>query len=187
MKWKRPSRRVFIALIVLGIVGLAGSVAGMQYTSRTEYCMSCHEVQIVAEQGWMKSSHYQNKAGVVAQCADCHLPPGAFAFAYAKIRYGLKDFIVHHLYNPDPYKIDWDKMRDETRLMIKDASCMRCHSNLTPDGGSIKMLQAHRKYQRLKGEKRCLDCHTKEFHPKFKDYLFGNPIAHTEQAQGGTK
>ena len=184
MKLKRPSRRMLGIFLIVGIVGITASIGGMHYTSRTAFCISCHEVRIVAEQGWMQCSHYQNKYGVVAQCADCHLPPGPFAFAYAKIRYGLKDFIVHHLYHPDPYTMDWNELRDNARAMIKDASCKRCHANLVPAGGGIKMILAHRQYLQLNGEKRCLDCHTKEFHPKFKEYLFGKTIAHTEEAEG---
>ncbi len=159
--------------MLIGIAFTGISVSSFQATSTSEYCMSCHEMQIVGEQGWMKSSHYNNAKGVVAGCSDCHIPPGLIPYTTTKIRDGSKDLFVHYLGEADPYKMDWSALGKLARFHIKDSSCLRCHSNLLPTGLSIKGIIAHVEYGREDNVKKCLDCHKEEFHPKFKEYLFG--------------
>ncbi len=165
----------------LGAMLLGASIASFHATSTTEFCMSCHEMRVVAEQGWMLSTHYQNENGVVAGCADCHLPPGAIDYTIYKIRDGVKDWVVHNFGESDPYKMEWDRLREIARHHHKDSTCLRCHDNLIPSGMSIKGLVAHREYLRGETDKNCIQCHDDEIHPKFKDFLFGPSVA---QKQG---
>jgi len=158
------------------------SNVGIHVTATPEFCMSCHEMRIVGEQGWMRSPHYRNPKGVVAGCKDCHIPPELVHMLWTKTRDGVKDIAVHLFGESDAKKMDWDHLRDMARAKVSDSACRTCHDNLTPKGAEIKTIIAHRAYQRLDGEKKCTDCHTKEFHGKFREYLFGVNNAYT---QGG--
>jgi len=161
---------VIAGAAVTAVGGLA-AFAGLEYSSTTPFCMSCHEMRVVGEQGWMHSTHYHNPKGVVAGCHDCHIPPEPIPLLWTKTRDGIKDVAVHIFGEPDPERMHWDKLGKSARRKIYDSACMTCHSNLTPQGATIKMILAHREYERMNGRKRCLDCHTREFHGRFKTLL----------------
>jgi len=165
---RRALRAAGAGCVISGVV-IAAAAGSVSYSSRTDFCMSCHEMRVVAEQGWMRSSHYHNDKGVVADCADCHVPHGIPAKLWVKARDGTKDILVHFLGESDPARMDWDHLARTARGKIHDSACRTCHSNLTPDGASVKMWTAHREYERTPERKRCLDCHAEEFHGAFWD------------------
>ncbi len=163
-----------------GVVGFALTAAVFVKTSETPFCMSCHEMQFLAEQGWMRSVHYQNPHGVVAECADCHIPPDLVGMVWAKTRDGINDVVVHTFGESDPQRMDWDALGASARSHIHDASCRRCHDNLAPRGAPIAQIVAHTAAQR-EGGKRCVDCHLQRFHDGFREALA------TELAPGGER
>jgi nitrate/TMAO reductase-like tetraheme cytochrome c subunit len=165
------------ALLFIGFVAIS-----VVHTSSPEFCMACHEMRVVGEQGWMYSKHYQNPAGVVAGCSDCHVPPALFPMLWVKTRSGLHDVWVHLFGESDPARMDWARLGRIARSRIQDASCLRCHQNLTPTGASIKTLIAHRENERMTNKKTCLECHPEEFHGRFKTVL---PLPRPAQASGG--
>mgnify|MGYP005834917219 CR=1 FL=1 len=130
-------------------------------------------MRIVGEQGWMHSTHYDNPSGVVAECSGCHIPPGLWASMWVRARDGAKDVFVHFFGESDPMKMDWARLRQHAREKISDSSCLRCHANLEPTGMDLNGKVAHREYIRMRGESRCLDCHTDEVHGRFLIHLFG--------------
>jgi len=89
-KPQKPRRRLKLLTLgfLLGVAFVAVSAWGVSWSSSTDFCMSCHEMRVVAEQGWMHSKHFENKSGVVAQCADCHIPPELFPKLWVKTRDG---------------------------------------------------------------------------------------------------
>ncbi|MFW6161290.1 MAG: cytochrome c3 family protein [Planctomycetota bacterium] len=171
-------RRKTIGLLTagagLGVLAVAVAAVSIEHSSSDAFCMSCHEMRVVAEQGWMHSAHYQNDGGVVAGCADCHVPPELVPKLWVKTRDGVKDVYVHFLGESDPQQMDWDDLAVSARAKIYDSACRKCHQNLTPDGASIATLVAHRENQRLEEPKRCLDCHDEEFHGRFR-LVLGQP------------
>lgn len=93
---------------------------------------------------------------------------------WTKVRDGSRDIWVHAFGESDPSHMDWDNLAKQARRHSRDSSCKRCHSNLTPQGGSIKMIVAHREYQRFQGLKKCVECHRTSFHDGFRQYLQNN-------------
>ncbi len=173
----RLSRKEYFYLLtgaVIIIIIYSSATLLTSESSKTRFCILCHEMRIVAEQGWMKSQHFNNDQGVVAQCEDCHIPPELISKIWTKTRDGLKDIAVHVFGESDPLKMPWDDLSRPARSNRSDSSCMRCHKNLTPHGSSIKTIVAHRAYLRMKDKKRCVDCHRTPFHGKFKDQLSVN-------------
>ncbi len=179
---RRRKWAAVIALLAAGsVIGAAGFLAGnyaVHYTGSVDFCVSCHEMRVVAEQGWMQSSHYRNDAGVVASCTDCHVPPESeyLTMLWVKARDGTKDVYVHFLGESDPERMDWEHLTESAREKIHESSCVKCHGNLTARGFPEKTLSAHREYERLAGtaeHESCFDCHEEEIHPGFKRHLFG--------------
>jgi len=175
---RRLLTRQRLALLAVGLAAGAGgigiSAVGVHVTSTTSFCMSCHEMRFVAEQGWMHSKHHENPGGVVAGCSDCHVPPELVPKLWVKTRDGLKDTAVHFFGESDPEKMDWDALAASARSKIHESACTRCHGNLTPKGASIKALVAHRENGRMDEPKSCLECHREEFHGRFRLVLSGS-------------
>ncbi|MBW8035563.1 MAG: cytochrome C [Planctomycetes bacterium] len=130
------------------------------YSSTTQFCISCHEM-IQPYQQYKKSSHYKNKSGVVAECADCHLPPGAVSKWYTKITQGMNDSVRHVFLKPED--IDHEAWKCKAVKNISSESCMKCHKNLLPAELPRGGFLGHRAF--LNGEaESCLDCHKNLVH-----------------------
>ncbi len=115
-KWKKR-------LIVLGI--LAGVfvvllVAGVEFTSRSTFCASCHYMKPYFK-SWQESSHSQFECGV------CHYPPGGLR---SKLEKKIEGLVMVGRY--------WTKlyMKSKPWAEIKDESCLRqgCHDKRLLEG-----------------------------------------------------
>jgi len=171
-KWITRRNLGLVALgAALALVGVGFTAISLEHSSSPAFCMSCHEMRVVAEQGWMHSAHYHNEGGVVAGCSDCHVPPEFAPKLWVKTRDGVKDVWTHFLGESDPAKMDWDHLAASARSKIHESACRKCHQNLTPQGMELKGLMAHRENERLDEPETCLECHVEEFHGRFRDML----------------
>jgi len=173
------------------LLGLAGAFAGRQtlsYTSTDSFCdQACHS-HPHATQFWIQSAHYSNKSGIVAHCADCHLPPGGIQYLTEKAKLGARD-VYGQLFR-DVSKIDWARERrlDRALTFTYDSACIRCHNNLFSEGLSkvagplpsgfqetnpqqlremrlvARRLEAHLYYQRNREKLHCVNCHLSDGH-----------------------
>jgi cytochrome c nitrite reductase small subunit len=131
------------------------------FTSSVDFCtVNCHEMT-VSYREWQVSSHYDNDTGVVAECADCHLPTGFLPKLKAKIYYGIRDTVSH--YFGDPENLDRKELGESAAANITDDSCQQCHKNLFPSSLPRGGFLAHT--NRLDGEDgRCVKCHRHMVH-----------------------
>ncbi|MGE5504865.1 MAG: NapC/NirT family cytochrome c [Actinomycetota bacterium] len=165
-----PAKRSFLRRfglvavgIVLGIFGMAGFVTAIEWTNRTEFCVSCHSMQQNFKE-YKESIHYNNRSGAHAQCADCHVPRDLGPklvrkfFAYNDVLQEISGTI------DSPEKLDAKRGELAERVwsyMSKSDSreCRVCHSydsmNLQKQGnaGKLKHPQAA-----MEG-KTCINCH----------------------------
>lgn len=144
---------LFVVMVMSGFYSFVHWSVG--FTSSVSFCIQCHEMA-AAYRDWQTSSHNDNGIGVVADCTDCHLPPGFVPKITVKIYYGIKDSYAHY-FGTDG-NLDRKKLAEMARRNISDDSCLKCHKNLYPStlprGGFI----AHSAVDR--GEKRkCISCH----------------------------
>jgi nitrate/TMAO reductase-like tetraheme cytochrome c subunit len=160
-----PSRGQITAIVILTAAGLSMfyglSTISFHYSSTNKFCSSqCHEM-VEPYQQYLKSSHYDSEMGVVADCADCHLPPGEVNKWYAKVRQGVKDTVMHFLLETE--EMDHQKWKVSATKNIRSESCERCHKNLFPSELHMGGLLAHKAFKR--GEvKSCLNCHVNLVH-----------------------
>jgi len=155
-------KRAFLVVIGLGlIIGWAFMIAGgkaVKYTSSDEYCASCH-VHPHAEQSWKLSPHYDNKAGIIVHCAECHLPPEGHGMLFAKAKHGAKDVYGYLFKDSADYKWAAKRKLDVAKNFTYVESCVNCHKNLFPKTLSVKGENAHLNYLTSKEEVSCLNCH----------------------------
>ena len=154
--------------LVLGIA-LMMAVTGVDTrTSTNDSCMSCHYHE-EADQLWKQSSHHLNGSGTVTDCAACHLPPkqeGLSRYYMIKMRMGAKDLWAKLTKDKD--EIDWAAKRtqDYAQRIVYNASCVKCHEDLFPEGISDDGISAHLHYEENaeKLQLSCVSCHLNAGH-----------------------
>ena len=171
--WRRMT---LVAIgVVVGIFGMAGFVTAIEWTNRTEFCVSCHSMkQNYAE--YKESIHYVNRSGAHAQCSDCHVPK-ALGPKLVRKAMAVNDIIAEIKGTIDtPEKLEQHRAELAERVwayMAKSDSreCRSCHSfdsmNLSKQGTA-----ARRKHPEAAMEgKTCIDCHKGVAHklPKAED------------------
>ncbi|ELR66936.1 Cytochrome c-type protein TorY [Photobacterium marinum] len=153
-----------LALGALGGIAAFGTVAVVMHkTSSTEFCVSCHSMEkpLAEYQGTI---HYQNKHGVRAECADCHIPTDTIDYLFTKVR-AAKD-IYHELAGTidtdEAYEARRQHMAETVWQQMKandSATCRNCH-----DFNAMTLLEQRptardMHQQAIANNQTCIDCH----------------------------
>lgn len=173
MEKKQKTRKRWLLGGVVCAVMLVGGATGLQATSTTQFCVSCHEMG--TNQMEMKfSTHAKDKDGRPIDCAQCHLPPGMGPkYLSVKVYSGVKDLCVHFF--TDVEELNRIKMQMTAYRFIDDADCLACHGDLYKDAKGEKPVSelgrvAHDAYLGKNGNVRngCANCHVNLAHlPSF--------------------
>lgn len=176
MNWLlRPSQKA-VGLVLLGgfLAGFVFFIAfhfGMSATNSMDICISCHEMEGVYQE-YKKSTHFTNRSGVRATCADCHVPHGKTVGDWVskflvKLEVGSKD-IYHHLIGTYPDQAAFEKSRWHlAQNVLKDMQhrdskeCRACHA-LESMNLDVQDKSGAKKHKRVMetGDKTCVDCHS---------------------------
>lgn len=154
--------------ILCGVIIWGGLNMGMEYTNRSAFCTSCHEMTIPYEE-LKKTAHFKNRSGATAQCADCHVAssktPTDYAFkAFQKIM-AARDVIGHikgTIDTPEKYEAHRLTMAKRVweRMVERDSKeCRNCHSfdNMDPEKQKDRSVVKHEGAQ--DDGKTCIECH----------------------------
>lgn len=183
------SRIVKIVLLLLGgcLIGvlLSGlSVVVMHKTSSNEYCISCHTKHSLVPEN-PQFSHFNNRAGVMVKCVDCHIGPGVGNYLSAKMS-GLKDAISYMAIKDFDSKEWIDQNREKlagTALKhisdVKSETCIACHSKIKKDlpTSMDPLAREVHSYNNAKVEgeqKQCVYCHRGVAHEYKKEWAAGH-------------
>ncbi|MBO8169501.1 MAG: NapC/NirT family cytochrome c [Thermoanaerobacteraceae bacterium] len=139
-------------LVALLVFALGAS----HYTSQESFCRSCHEME-QAFQTYKNSPHLVNDAGIVAECKNCHLPPGTLSMLAAKVG-KLRMVVTHVLEQPEGYTWDLERGHRQrvARQSISDESCLQCHDPLKIEPVNEVQQMAH---STAIGKTACISCH----------------------------
>ena len=167
-----PPKCSMLRMIVIGVVGgviiWGGLNTGMEWTNRSEFCMSCHEMTIPFEE-LKKTVHYKNRSGTTVQCADCHVAssktPTDYIFKSFQKIMAARDVIGHIKGTVDtPEKFDahrltmaervWERMKDRD-----SKECRNCHDFKTMDPAKQKDRSVTKHEGAIEDGKTCIDCH----------------------------
>ncbi len=151
----RAKKVMLVTLIVIVVLGV-GAYAGMHYTSRPQFCATCHEIA-------PQAASYENSphANAGVECLDCHAKPGTLGYIKRKVA-SYKE-VYEQVTNQVPAKIEWTPHLD---------SCLDCHSgknskfpnarNITLTSGPNAPAINHKPM--LDASINCLGCHQKIGH-----------------------
>ena len=173
MAWlRRPSKWSHWSMLIVGLLGgvliWGGLNTGMEYTNRTEFCTSCHEMTIPAEE-LKKTVHYKNRSGTTVSCADCHV-----ASTKTPLDYGRKltmkvlaardviGKITGVIDTPEKFEAHrltmakrvWDKMKASD-----SRECRNCHDFATMDPAKQKDRSVVKHEGAIEDGQTCIDCH----------------------------
>lgn len=162
MRWlskekKDRIKKWTIRLVKYGILGIIGfavlSYLAAEYTSRPQFCISCHIMKPYFV-SWQES-HHKNVA-----CVECHIPPGVTHEIRAKYQaLGMVAKYFTQTYGSKPW------------AEIPDSACLRegCHQTRLLNGkvtaqlGDVKIVFDHTPHltETRRGMKlRCTSCHS---------------------------
>ena len=152
--WGRVALLVAAALLPVS-VSLAGLRGGVAESSRTRFCLGCHEMQnhgrslFVDNPRALAAVHYQNRlVDRDTACFSCHTDYAMFGDLKAKLN-GLRHVSVHYLGTvPDKFAL---------YQPYPNHNCLHCHE----DGRRfIEAIPHQAVMAKLEsGETSCLTCH----------------------------
>lgn len=186
----QPSARYsVITLVITGfLIGSAtfiGSAVMISATGTVDFCLSCHVMQTPYDE-YVQSNHSENRTGVVATCADCHLPhdyPEKLFVKASRIT-EVWSLLTGVIDTPEKY----EKMRLTMARNVWEefegndsAPCRGCHEidKMDSDKQSEHAVKAHRRAK--KNNTTCVTCHLGIAHKLPKQPL---PVAAQPKLEG---
>lgn len=173
MAWlKRPSKWSHWSMLIVGLLGgiviWGGLNTGMEYTNRTEFCTSCHEMTIPAEE-LKKTVHYKNRSGTTVSCADCHVASSKHPLDYGR-KFTMKVLAARDVIGKITGVVDTPEKFEAHRLTMakrvwekmkaSDSSeCRNCHNYQTMDPAKQKDRSVVKHEGAIEDGKTCIDCH----------------------------
>jgi len=192
-----PPKCSLLRMIVIGVLGgviiWGGLNMGMEYTNRSDFCMSCHEMTIPFEE-LKKTVHYKNRSGTTVQCADCHVAssktPTDYMFKSMQKLIAARDVVGHILGTVDtPEKYEayrltmakrvWERMKERD-----SKECRNCHDFKTMDPAKQKDRSVTKHEGAIEDGKTCIDCHKGIAHKPVHHLLEGGPAPVAVAAAG---
>ncbi len=173
--WARLKRPPQMSLLATVFVGLIGGIAlwgalntGVEWTNRTEFCLSCHEMSIPYAE-YKKTVHFSNRSGTTVSCADCHVAGSKHPLDYAR-KLTLKVLAARDVYGhlmgtidtPEKYQAKRLEMAQRVWARMKEVDskeCRNCHDFKTMDTTKQKDRSVVRHESAIEDGQTCMDCH----------------------------
>lgn len=167
-----PPQCSVLRMLALGsIIGIAiwGALnTGMEYTNRSEFCLSCHEMSIPYEE-LKKTVHFKNRSGAAAQCADCHVAssktPTDYMFKSFQKLMAARDVIgkiTGIIDTPEKFEAHRLVMAERVwaRMMERNSKeCRNCHDFKYMDPEKQKDRSVVKHEGAVEDGKTCIECH----------------------------
>lgn len=152
-----------------GLVLILAASVGVVQTSKTSFCLSCHEMGMYQKEQ-EASPHAKDAQGQPIGCSQCHIPgTNLLRMVAGKAYLGTRDVWSHFV--DGGYDLDRAAMQPIARRFVDDANCRKCHEDLARnaknDGPiSAEGKLAHDSYLGVNGQARssCAGCHQNMAH-----------------------
>ena len=181
---------ILILGAVLGIVMWGGINTAMEWTNRSEFCISCHEMTIPYEE-LKKTVHYKNRSGTALNCADCHVAssktPSDYMYKSLQKLVAVRDIVGHIQGIVDtPEKFEAHRLvmakRVWERMKERDSKeCRNCHSFANMDTEKQKSRSQIKHEEAQEDKLTCIDCHKGIAHKPIQHLLEKENAAKAEK------
>jgi nitrate/TMAO reductase-like tetraheme cytochrome c subunit len=165
---------VIFALLVIGAIAGAGAIIAStfvnRFTSTEAFCTSCHSMaNVAADPHYLSSAHRNNATGVLASCADCHVPSNNWLVeTYSHAVDGIRDGFAEYTTNVgDPaawsarLPVLAQRVREEMQRE-NSVTCRKCHDPARIHPASAAGQSAHAML--AQGNITCITCHADVAH-----------------------
>jgi cytochrome c-type protein NapC len=159
--------------LAIGITFWGGFNWAVEASNKMEFCISCHEMENNVYKEYTKTIHYQNRSGVQAVCADCHVPKGWGHKMIRKIKatnelYGK---LMGTISTPEKFEAKrLELARHEWKRMSESDSreCRNCHGfrGMNTETQKPRAKKSHE--TAVKDKMTCINCHKGIAHQKPK-------------------
>ena len=180
---------LLLALLVAGgALGAGAMLVSLEVnkaTSTDEFCTSCHSMKFVGNDPHLvASAHRSNSEGVIATCADCHIPTtNWFVETYTHAKSGIRDVVAEYTHDYSDPSI-WAKRRVELAHEVRDVmrgqdsvTCRTCHDAKVISPKSARGQAAHALLR--DSRMTCVDCHFNLVHapvPPSIEFIRGSAL-----------
>ena len=151
--------------VVLGILFWGAFNTVMEATNTLAFCANtCHEMHDNVYVEYQSTIHYQNRTGVRAVCADCHVPRD-WVHKMARKIYATNELYGHlmgHLATKEKFEArrmglaqnEWRKMKE-----TDSRECRNCHSFTAMERAKQRPKAQKNHATAEQRGKTCIDCH----------------------------
>ncbi|MCC6777776.1 MAG: NapC/NirT family cytochrome c [Hyphomicrobiales bacterium] len=166
---RRPSAQFsLLTLLVVGFVAgilfWGGFHTAMEASNTLPFCISCHEMRDNIYKEYVGTIHNQNRTGVQATCADCHVPRDWMHKVMRKIQ------ATNELFHWAVGSVDTPEKFDAKRLHLASnvwrsmkatdsRECRNCHTieSMNPEFQRPRARKSH--MDAMGAGNTCIDCH----------------------------
>ncbi len=180
--WSQPNAKWLLGIPLGGFLFLAAGAAALatfnfslRATNTNEFCEGCHIGMDTVVEEYHASKHYRNEYGIIATCADCHVPQDFVGKMKTKISSGIKDVYKKYWVKD----INLNNFDQDHRLRLArhvwqamdeqgSSTCQSCHNPAKWDLKVQPSRARHNHKPEVWEEKgvSCIDCHTGIAHKK---------------------
>jgi cytochrome c-type protein NapC len=159
--------------LALGITFWGGFNWAVEASNKMEFCISCHEMENNVYKEYTKTIHFQNRSGVQAVCADCHVPKewGHKMIRKIKATNELYGKVMGTISTPEKFEAKrLELARHEWKRMSESDSreCRNCHGFASMNTESQKPRAKKSHETAVKDKMTCINCHKGIAHQKPK-------------------
>jgi nitrate/TMAO reductase-like tetraheme cytochrome c subunit len=145
---------------------------------------------IAKDPHFVASAHRANSEGVIATCANCHIPTtNWFVETYTHAKSGIRDVIAENTHDFSDPKI-WEARRIALAHEVRDVmrgqdsvTCRSCHDASKVQPKSDRGQAAHAMLR--EGRMTCIDCHFNIVHapvPPSVEFIRGSGLGEKTKA-----
>ncbi len=166
---RKPSLRYSLLTLVVigfgtGIVFWGGFNTAMEATNTLQFCTGCHEMRDNVFKEYSSTIHYQNRTGVQATCADCHVPKEWVHKFVRKIQATneLFHWALGSVSTPEKFDAKRLKLASNVWSSMKrtdSRECRNCHTieSMNPEFQRPRARKSH--LAAMEAGNTCIDCH----------------------------
>lgn len=148
-----------------GVVALGAFQTVVHMSSDNDFCYSCHTGMDTIVEEYQNSIHFDNTSGVIATCADCHVPEEFWPKMRVKVL-ALGDLVetMKGTITPDNFESHRLELAQKVWTDMKSTDSRECRTCHNPENWRVEKQSAAAQLQHdvvfwLENNKTCVNCH----------------------------